>query len=193
MPAIEQIVDTAKSALGMESNACERDPPLLLWSSTNWNAHTERRLLSIAAQPHADTGRNESTGPVSMPLPVIGDSGARQVTSTTQQTSAFDPAYITVVYVLGGPGAGKGTQCAKLVAEKSFVHLSAGDLLRAEQNREGSEVGQLIRGYIREGTIVPMEITIGLLKTAMQEVSLALQHTLDRPRDAARNTTRMAR
>lgn len=72
--------------------------------------------------------------------------------------------------MLGGPGAGKGTQCAKLVAEKSFVHLSAGDLLRAEQNRPGSEVGQLIRQYIKEGTIVPMEITIGLLKTAMQEV-----------------------
>lgn len=81
---------------------------------------------------------------------------------------AFDPAHITVIYVLGGPGAGKGTQCAKLVEHKDFVHLSAGDLLRAEQNREGSEVGQLIKEYIREGTIVPSEVTIGLLKTAME-------------------------
>lgn len=116
----------------------------------------------------AHTGRNDQTGQVGMPLPHIGESSA--ITVDTTSTPAFDPARITVVYVLGGPGAGKGTQCARLVAEKSFVHLSAGDLLRAEQNREGSKVGQLIRQYIKEGTIVPMEITIGLLKTAMQEV-----------------------
>ena len=35
-----------------------------------------------------------------------------------------------VVFVLGGPGSGKGTQCANLVREYGFVHLSAGDLLR---------------------------------------------------------------
>lgn len=113
-----------------------------------------------------------------MPLPAATGapgSASTAASTTTKSTPAFDPAHITVVYVLGGPGAGKGTQCAKLVSEKNFVHLSAGDLLRAEQNREGSQVGQLIRQYIREGTIVPMEITIGLLKTAMQEVSLDIE------------------
>lgn len=39
-----------------------------------------------------------------------------------------------VVFVLGGPGAGKGTQCAKIQSEYGFVHLSAGDLLRAERD-----------------------------------------------------------
>ena len=39
-----------------------------------------------------------------------------------------------VVFVLGGPGSGKGTQCAKLVEDHGFVHLSAGDLLRAERD-----------------------------------------------------------
>ncbi len=38
-----------------------------------------------------------------------------------------------VVFVLGGPGAGKGTQCANIVREFGWMHLSAGDLLRAEQ------------------------------------------------------------
>jgi UMP-CMP kinase len=73
-----------------------------------------------------------------------------------------------VVYILGGPGSGKGTQSARLVREYSFVHLSAGDLLRAEQDREGSEYGQLIKDYITDGTIVPMEITVKLLEKAMQ-------------------------
>ena len=40
-----------------------------------------------------------------------------------------------VLFVLGGPGAGKGTQCAELVARYGFVHLSAGDVLRAEVRR----------------------------------------------------------
>ncbi|KAG6861746.1 UMP-CMP kinase [Termitomyces sp. Mi166 len=80
----------------------------------------------------------------------------------------FDSGKVTVIYVLGGPGAGKGTQCAKLVEEYGFCHLSAGDLLRAEQNREGSEYGTLIQTCIKEGTIVPMEVTIKLLENAMQ-------------------------
>ncbi|KAF9564870.1 hypothetical protein EC968_004399 [Mortierella alpina] len=73
----------------------------------------------------------------------------------------------TVIFVLGGPGAGKGTQCANLVRDFGFVHLSAGDLLRAEQERPGSQYGELIKTYIREGNIVPMEVTIALLENAM--------------------------
>jgi len=46
-----------------------------------------------------------------------------------------------VVFVLGGPGAGKGTACSYMVEKHGMVHLSAGDLLRAERNREGSEFG----------------------------------------------------
>jgi len=82
----------------------------------------------------------------------------------------FDSKKVTVIFVLGGPGAGKGTQCARLVNDFNFAHLSAGDLLRAEQNREGSQYGDLIRTYIREGTIVPMQITMKLLENAMQAI-----------------------
>ncbi|KAF8831560.1 hypothetical protein HHX47_DHR1000379 [Lentinula edodes] len=80
--------------------------------------------------------------------------------------STFD-SKVTVIFVLGGPGAGKGTQCARLVEDFSFSHLSAGDLLRAEQHREGSEYGQLIQTCIKEGSIVPMEVTVKLLENAM--------------------------
>ena len=46
---------------------------------------------------------------------------------------------------------------------------AAGDLLRAEQNRPGSAHGEMIRTYIREGQVVPMEVTIKLLENAMRE------------------------
>jgi hypothetical protein len=58
-----------------------------------------------------------------------------------------------VFFVLGGPGAGKGTQCAKTVEHFGYVHLSAGDLLRAER-ASGSEQGAMIDEYVKEGRIV---------------------------------------
>ena len=75
--------------------------------------------------------------------------------------------------MLGGPGSGKGTQSAHLVRDYAFIHMSAGDLLRAEQEREGSEYGQLIKDYIKNGQIVPMEVTVKLIENEMRK-------TLDR-------------
>ncbi|KAI8318314.1 UMP-CMP kinase [Martensiomyces pterosporus] len=85
------------------------------------------------------------------------------------QIAAFPFGEKTVVFVLGGPGSGKGTNSEKLVNDFGFVHLSAGDLLRAEQKRPVSQYGDLIAYYIREGLIVPHEITIGLLRNAMMD------------------------
>jgi len=89
--------------------------------------------------------------------------------SQHDSTAVFDHNKVTVLFVLGGPGAGKGTQCGYLVEDFGFCHLSAGDLLRAEQHREGSQFGELIQTCIREGTIVPMEVTVKLLENAMTE------------------------
>ncbi|XP_073400473.1 UMP-CMP kinase isoform X1 [Dendrobates tinctorius] len=78
-----------------------------------------------------------------------------------------------VVFVLGGPGAGKGTQCERIVEKYGYTHLSAGDLLRDERKRPGSEYGELIESYIRDGKIVPVEITISLLQRAMEQTMAA--------------------
>ncbi|KAF4520591.1 hypothetical protein B566_EDAN006002 [Ephemera danica] len=72
-----------------------------------------------------------------------------------------------IVFVLGAPGSGKGTQCERIVSNFGFVHLSAGDLLREERNTPGSQYGEIIEGHIVQGTIVPVEITCSLLEKAM--------------------------
>jgi UMP-CMP kinase len=64
-----------------------------------------------------------------------------------------------VVFVLGGPGAGKGTQCSKIISAFDFVHLSAGDLLRAEQATPESEYGSMIKTMIESGAIVPAKVS----------------------------------
>lgn len=96
-------------------------------------------------------------------MPAIDNLGAM-----TRTNPLWDADKVTVIFVLGGPGAGKGTQCTKLVSDYGFKHLSAGDLLREEQDRPGSEFGEMIKSYIKEGTIVPMEVTIQLLENAMK-------------------------
>ncbi|KAK5280995.1 UMP-CMP kinase-like protein [Cryomyces antarcticus] len=91
-----------------------------------------------------------------------------QLPAPNRTKPLFSPSDATVIFVLGGPGAGKGTQCANLVRDFGFKHLSAGDLLREEQNRKGSEFGDMIKEYIRNGQIVPMEVTVQLLENAMK-------------------------
>lgn len=83
-------------------------------------------------------------------------------------TAAFNPKEVLVLFFLGGPGSGKGTQSELLVKDYGFKHLSAGDLLREEQDRKGSEYGEMIKSYIKEGQIVPMEVTVKLLENAMK-------------------------
>jgi UMP-CMP kinase len=74
-----------------------------------------------------------------------------------------------IIFILGGPGSGKGTQCSKLCAEfKSAKHLSAGDLLRAER-KKGTSQGEMIERYIKEGKIIPVEVTAKLLKDAIDK------------------------
>ncbi|POS84256.1 hypothetical protein EPUL_004617, partial [Erysiphe pulchra] len=99
-----------------------------------------------------------------------------EMSAPSKSKTTFSPAKVAVVFVLGGPGAGKGTQCARLVHDYQFIHISAGDLLRAEQDRTGSEFGDLIKTCIKEGKIVPMEITIKLLERSMMD---AVSKSLD--------------
>ena len=84
------------------------------------------------------------------------------------EAEAPAPPKSRVVFVLGGPGAGKGTQCAMLVEKYGAHHLSAGDLLRAERKRPGSADGAEIENKIKNGQIVPVEITLRLLRNAMR-------------------------
>jgi UMP-CMP kinase len=74
-----------------------------------------------------------------------------------------------IIFLLGGPGSGKGTQCTKLSKELGMIHISAGELLRNEMNKN-SEYGILIKKYLDDGKIVPVKITLNLLDNVLQEV-----------------------
>ncbi|GBE82571.1 UMP-CMP kinase [Sparassis latifolia] len=133
--------------------------------------HHVEEGVTTAKAPEDDAGSSAPTASAAHSTPNADNALDVPATSaSTTKTPVFDDSKVSVIFVLGGPGAGKGTQCANLVADFGFRHLSAGDLLRAEQNREGSEHGEMIRTYIREGQVVPMEVTIKLLENAMRAV-----------------------
>ena len=71
-----------------------------------------------------------------------------------------------ITFVLGGPGSGKGTQCAKLVEEFGYKHISIGDLMRAEVDK-GTKDGEKIKKIMAVGGIVPHELTVSLLINAL--------------------------
>lgn len=71
-----------------------------------------------------------------------------------------------IVFCLGGPGAGKTTVCQKLGEKFHAAYYSAGDLLRDEV-KKGSEAGRVIAEMIKEGKIVPTQVTIDLFKEAL--------------------------
>lgn len=86
---------------------------------------------------------------------------------------------IPVIWVLGGPGSGKGTQCARLVEKYGFQHLSSGDLLRDEV-QSGSDKGKEISDMMVKGMLVPRAVVLDLLKQAMlKNVSTAKGYLID--------------
>jgi hypothetical protein len=89
--------------------------------------------------------------------PVLSPKAATSAAQTRKVVVGADLALPkpSVFFVLGGPGAGKGTVCNKLVHAYGYVHLSAGDLLRDERD-SGSPDGEMIENFIREGKIVPV-------------------------------------
>lgn len=75
-----------------------------------------------------------------------------------------------VVFVLGGPGTGKGTMCELAESQLGWTHLSTGDLLRAER-KAGGATADTIEELITAGKLVPNKIVMALLKNAMENVA----------------------
>ena len=82
------------------------------------------------------------------------------------------------IVLFGPPGAGKGTQSQKLIAHYHLVHLSTGDLLRA-QIAQGTVLGLKAKKLMDEGLLVPDEVVIGMIDHALQENSQAAGFIFD--------------
>jgi adenylate kinase len=75
---------------------------------------------------------------------------------------------VKVIFVIGGPGCGKGTQCAKIVEKYGYVHLSSGDLLREEVQSQSAK-GKELQAIMEQGKLVSLDEVLNLLKNAMKK------------------------
>ncbi|MHC5097725.1 MAG: adenylate kinase [Planctomycetota bacterium] len=69
--------------------------------------------------------------------------------------------------LLGPPGAGKGTQCKRIIEKYGMAHMSSGDILRAER-KANSELGQKAQGYMDSGALVPDDLIIDMMIGAIK-------------------------
>ena len=72
------------------------------------------------------------------------------------------------IVLLGAPGAGKGTQCKRIVARYSLTHLSSGDILRRQSSAD-TELGRKARSYMDLGALVPDEIIVAIMASAISK------------------------
>ena len=70
--------------------------------------------------------------------------------------------------IMGLPGAGKGTQAAKIVEKFGLAHISTGDMFRAAMANQ-TEMGTLAKSFIDKGELVPDEVTNGIVKERLSE------------------------
>jgi adenylate kinase len=80
--------------------------------------------------------------------------------------------------LLGPPGAGKGTQAARLVARYGIVQLSTGDMLRAAV-AAGTELGKKAKAIMDAGNLVPDELVVGLIDERLDAPDAANGFVLD--------------
>lgn len=73
-----------------------------------------------------------------------------------------------MIVLLGPPGAGKGTQCKRIIDEFSLVHLSSGDILRSER-AAGTELGKQAQEYMDSGALVPDDLIIKMMVGAINK------------------------
>jgi adenylate kinase len=86
-----------------------------------------------------------------------------------------EPLYLVL---LGGPGAGKGTQAERLAEALGIPQVSTGDLFRHNLRNE-TELGLLAKGYMERGELVPDEVTVGMVRVRLSESDAAQGAILD--------------
>ncbi|WP_100404148.1 adenylate kinase [Bacillus sp. FJAT-42315] len=70
--------------------------------------------------------------------------------------------------LMGLPGAGKGTQAEKIVEKYNIPHISTGDMFRAAM-KEGTELGLKAKSFMDQGSLVPDEVTIGIVRERLSK------------------------
>ena len=82
------------------------------------------------------------------------------------------------IILLGAPGAGKGTQASKIAQKYNILHISTGDIFRANI-KGGTEIGKIAKSYIDAGKLVPDEVTCDIVEDRLKKDDIKGGYMLD--------------
>lgn len=152
-----------KMAWDRADGKCERSPAL-----SYSNSYTSWRICRLDGHLAYDITCEDALPPTDREWHVYKKGVAPAPSVTIHHFDPREPLpQPNVVFVLGGPGSGKGTMCSLAEEQLGWTHLSMGDLLRDEREA-GGETALTIETYITAGQIVPNEISVTVLKRAME-------------------------
>ncbi|XP_057564224.1 adenylate kinase isoenzyme 1-like isoform X2 [Hippopotamus amphibius kiboko] len=106
------------------------------------------------------TTRNIGTRKTNRPRPRGVQSLAGEANRANILTSPL------IIFVMGGPGCGKGTQCKNMATKYGFCHMGLGQLLRQEA-QQGTRRGQKIRDIMLQGLLVPTGVILDMISDHM--------------------------
>lgn len=149
----------------------------LRYRNDNWAwDHDNRKLSRNPALSVFNTYKSCRESQLEMP-PTVREAvvyKAEVASEPKESVQLHDPGLLTpkpiVVFVLGGPGAGKGTMCELAELQLGWVHLSIGELLREEHLKQNSDA-VIIAQSMAEGKLVPNAIIVSLLKETMKRIT----------------------
>ena len=91
------------------------------------------------------------------------------MTSSAVADATAEPASKRrIIILVGAPGAGKGTQAVRLAKELGIPHVSTGELFRGAV-RDGSALGETVRGYLSRGELVPDAVTMDVVRARLAQ------------------------
>lgn len=82
------------------------------------------------------------------------------------------------IIIMGLPGAGKGTQAAKIIKKHSIPHISTGDMFRLAIKNE-TDLGRQAKAFMDQGELVPDEVTVGIVKERLSQSDVKNGFLLD--------------
>ncbi len=82
------------------------------------------------------------------------------------------------IVLLGAPGAGKGTQAVRIAEKYGLVHISTGDIFRANI-KDNTPIGQVAKSYIDAGKLVPDEVTCEIVRQRLEKKDVSAGYVLD--------------
>lgn len=155
-----------KMAWDRADGKCERSPAL-----SYSNSYTSWRICRLDGHLAYDITTEDALPPTDCEWHVY-KKGVAPAPSVVLHH--FDPRLPcpkpNVVFVIGGPGSGKGTMCEVAESQLGWTHLSVGDLLRAEREGGGPKA-EVIEACLSGGKLVPNEIVAALLREKMESVT----------------------